>query len=57
MPLFQKIMIFYAVMAAISFIIVWFLSSDKKSIRLLSALLVAATWPLSLPVALLFSLF
>lgn len=57
MSLFQKIMIFYAVMALISFIIVWFLSSDKKSIRLLSAFLVAATWPLSLPVALLFSIF
>lgn len=35
----------------------WFLSHDKKRIRFLSAILVGATWPMSLPVALLFSLF
>ncbi|ENX4144623.1 GhoT/OrtT family toxin [Salmonella enterica] len=42
MTLFQKILIFYAVMAVISS---------------LSAFLVGATWPISFPVALLFSLF
>lgn len=35
----------------------WFLSHDKKRIRFLSAFLVGATWPMSFPVALLFSLF
>ncbi len=49
--------LFYAVMAVIAFIITWFLSYDKKSIRFLSAFLVGVTWPISFPVALLFSLF
>ncbi|EFR2601577.1 GhoT/OrtT family toxin [Salmonella enterica] len=57
MTLFQKILIFYAVMAVISFPITWFLTHDKKRIRFLSAFLVGATWPISFPVALLFSLF
>ncbi|EFO1270652.1 GhoT/OrtT family toxin [Escherichia albertii] len=57
MSLFQYILIFYAVMAVIAFIITWFLSYDKKSIRFLSAFLVGVTWPISFPVALLFSLF
>ncbi|CAQ89038.1 conserved hypothetical protein, putative transmembrane protein [Escherichia fergusonii ATCC 35469] len=57
MTIFQKMLIFYAVMAVISSIITWFLSHDKTSIRLLSAFLVGITWPMSLPVALLFSLF
>lgn len=48
---------FYAVMAAIAAITTWFLSRDKKRIRFLSAVLVGATWPMSFPVALLFSLF
>ncbi|ENC8855539.1 orphan toxin OrtT, partial [Shigella sonnei] len=39
------------------FLITWFLSHDKKRIRFLSAFLVGATWPMSFPVALLFSLF
>ncbi|EEL8127795.1 GhoT/OrtT family toxin [Salmonella enterica subsp. enterica serovar Dublin] len=55
MTLFQKILIFYAVMAVISS--TWFLTHDKKRIRFLSAFLVGATWPISFPVALLFSLF
>ena len=37
--------------------ITWFLSRDKKRIRFLSAVLVGATWPMSFPVALMFSLF
>ncbi|EJO6222047.1 GhoT/OrtT family toxin [Salmonella enterica] len=57
MTLFQKILIFYAVMAVISFLITWFLTHDKKRIRFLSTFLVGATWPISFPVALLFSLF
>ncbi|QRN27892.1 GhoT/OrtT family toxin [Salmonella enterica subsp. enterica serovar Napoli] len=57
MTFFQKILIFYAVMAVISFLITWFLTHDKKRIRFLSAFLVGATWPISFPVALLFSLF
>lgn len=52
MTLFQKILIFYAVMAVISFLITWFLTHDKKRIRFLSAFLVGATWPISFPVAL-----
>lgn len=57
MSLYQKMWVFYVVMAVISFVITWFLSHDKKSIRFLSAFLVAVTWPMSLPVVLLFSLF
>lgn len=37
MTLFQKILIFYAVMAVISSLITWFLTHDKKRIRFLSA--------------------
>ncbi|EOZ5464122.1 TPA: orphan toxin OrtT [Escherichia coli] len=57
MSLYQHMLVFYAVMAAIAFLITWFLSHDKKGIRFLSAFLVGATWPMSFPVALLFSLF
>lgn len=42
MTLFQKILIFYAVMAVISSLITWFLTHDKKRIRFLSAFLVGA---------------
>ncbi|EHJ82515.1 putative inner membrane protein [Salmonella enterica subsp. enterica serovar Baildon str. R6-199] len=35
MTLFQKILIFYAVMAVISSLITWFLTHDKKRIRFL----------------------
>lgn len=57
MSLYQNMLFFYAAMAAIAAIITWFLSHDKKRIRFLSAVLVGATWPMSFPVALLFSLF
>ncbi len=57
MSLYQYLLVFYAVMAAIAFVTTWFLSHDKKCIRFLSAFLVAVTWPMSFPVALLFSLF
>lgn len=57
MTLYQKMLAFYAVMAAISALITWFLSKDRKRIRFLSAFLVGSTWPMSFPVALLFSIF
>ena len=49
MSLYQKMLVFYAVMAVITAIITWFLSRDKKRIRFLSAVLVGATWPMSFP--------
>ncbi|ASV55556.1 hypothetical protein D3C76_1105860 [compost metagenome] len=57
MTLYQKMLVFYAVMAAICALITWFLSKDRKRIRFLSAFLVGSTWPMSFPVALLISLF
>lgn len=42
MSLYQHMLVFYAVMAAIAFLITWFLSHDKKRIRFLSAFLVAS---------------
>lgn len=57
MTLYQKMLVFYAVMAAICALITWFLSKDRKRIRFLSAFLVGSTWPMSFPVALLVSLF
>jgi hypothetical protein len=50
-------LVFYCVMALICAFITWFLSHDRKRIRLLSAFLVGSTWPMSFPVALLFSIF
>ena len=55
MTLYQKMLVFYAIMASICALITWFLSKDR--IRLLSAFLVGSTWPMSFPVALLISLF
>ncbi|MCE0824625.1 GhoT/OrtT family toxin [Buttiauxella sp. A2-C2_NF] len=57
MSVYQKMLVFYVVMSLITSIITWFLSRDKKSIKLLCSVLVGATWPMSFPVALLFSLF
>ncbi|GAB7394225.1 GhoT/OrtT family toxin [Enterobacter asburiae] len=57
MTLYQKMLVFYAIMASICALITWFLSKDRKRIRLLSAFLVGSTWPMSFPVALLVSLF
>ena len=57
MSLYQHMLVFYAVMAAIAFLFSLFLSHDMNLIRFLRALLVGATWPMSFPVALLFSLF
>lgn len=57
MTFYQKMLIFYMVMAAICAVITWFLTKDKPSIRLVAALLVGATWPFSFPMALLLSIF
>ncbi|HFE7524432.1 TPA: GhoT/OrtT family toxin [Salmonella enterica subsp. enterica serovar Newport] len=56
MSLYQEMLLVYNVMAILSGLIIWFISYEKKSIRLLSALLIGITWPMSFPVALLFSL-
>ncbi|EAN5797461.1 GhoT/OrtT family toxin [Salmonella enterica] len=56
MSAWEIIEIVYIVMFFVSGVIIWFLSCEEKSIRLLSAVLTGATWPISLPVALLFSL-
>ncbi|MFP1495903.1 GhoT/OrtT family toxin [Escherichia coli] len=55
MSLYQHMLVFYAVMA-IPFLITWFLSHDRTH-PFLSAFLVGATWPMSFPVALVFSCF
>lgn len=57
MDLYTKLLIFYGVMATICAFVTWFLTKEKRNMRLLSALLVGATWPISFPVALLISLF
>lgn len=57
MTLYQKMLIFYAVMGCVCAIISWFLTKDKLWVRLLAALLIGATWPFSFPMALLISLF
>jgi Protein of unknown function (DUF2566). len=57
MTLYQKMLVFYAVMATISALITWFLTKDSKRIRLIATFLIGATWPFSFPVALLLSLF
>lgn len=57
MDLYLKLLMFYAVMAVLSGIATWFLSKGSRSIKALSAFLVGATWPISFPVALVFSLF
>lgn len=57
MTLYQHMLVFYAVMSLICAIITWFLSHETKRIKLLSSILVGATWPISFPVALMFSLF
>jgi len=57
LELYTKLLIFYVAMAVLCAVATWFLAKDSRKIRLLSALLVGATWPISFPVALLFSLF
>lgn len=50
-------LVFYGVMATLATLITFFLAKDRLSMKVLSALLVGATWPMSFPVALMFSLF
>lgn len=57
MTVFEKMMVVYLAIGVASGLITWYLARDKPSIRLVCALLIGATWPLSFPVALLFSLF
>lgn len=57
MTFYLKMLVFYGVMALIATTITFFISRDRTRIRVLSAVLVGATWPMSFPVALLFSLF
>ncbi|QED80023.1 GhoT/OrtT family toxin [Escherichia coli] len=57
MALFSNILIFYVIGVNISFVIIWFISHEKTHIRLLSAFPGRNNLPMSLPVALLFSLF
>jgi len=57
MTLYQNMLIFYAVMATLCAFITWFLTKETPCIRLTATVLVGATWPLSFPVALMFSLF
>ncbi|MGJ7382704.1 GhoT/OrtT family toxin [Morganella morganii] len=48
----------YATGGLLSFILTFFLTKDPNPFfRLLSCLLIALTWPMSLPVVILFSLF
>lgn len=57
MTLYQHMLVFYAIVALVAAIITFFIAKDRISIKLLSAVLVGATWPMSFPVALLFALF
>ncbi|OON40448.1 DUF2566 domain-containing protein [Izhakiella australiensis] len=57
MSLYQSMLVFYAIVALVAAIVTFFIARDRISIRILSALLVGATWPISFPVALLFALF
>ena len=57
MTMFEKMMVIYLIIGVVSGLITWHLARDKPGIRLICALLIGATWPLSVPVALLFALF
>jgi hypothetical protein len=57
MTFYQYMLVFYAAMSLITAFVTWFLARDTKRIKLLSSVLVGATWPMSFPVALVFSLF
>lgn len=57
MTLYQHMLVFYGIVASIAALITFFIAKDKLSIKLLSAFLVGATWPMSFPVALMFALF
>jgi hypothetical protein len=48
MTLYQKMLVFTQSWLLCA-LITWFLSKDRKRIRLLSAFLVGSTWPMSFP--------
>lgn len=43
MTLYQKMLVFYAIMGVICAVISWFLTKESRVIRLLAALLIGAT--------------
>lgn len=43
MTLYQKMLVFYAIMGVICAVISWFLTKESRMIRLLAALLIGAT--------------
>ncbi|HCM63104.1 MAG TPA: DUF2566 domain-containing protein [Morganella sp. (in: Bacteria)] len=54
----QLVLTIYATIGLFAFILTFFLTKDPNPLfRLLSCLLIALTWPMSLPVVILFSLF
>ncbi|WP_165461044.1 GhoT/OrtT family toxin [Atlantibacter sp.] len=57
MTLYQKMWVFYIVMASLAGLVTYCIAKDSKRIKFLSAALIGATWPMSFPVALLFALF
>ncbi|HBC6574813.1 TPA: GhoT/OrtT family toxin [Proteus mirabilis] len=58
MSVIATIGIGYLIGAVLSFIITFFLTKDPGlAMRLLSAFLIAITWPLSFPMAIIFSIF
>ncbi|POP44268.1 DUF2566 domain-containing protein [Superficieibacter electus] len=57
MTFYQKMLVFYVVMAVFCAFVTWFLTKERRNIRLIAALLVGATWPFSFPMALLLSMF
>ncbi|HEI8459816.1 GhoT/OrtT family toxin [Proteus mirabilis] len=58
MSVIATIGIGYLIGAVLSFIITFFLTKDPNlAMRLLSAFLIAITWPLSFPMAIIFSIF
>ncbi len=58
MSVIATIGIGYLIGAVLSFVITFFLTKDPSlAMRLLSAFLIAITWPLSFPMAIIFSIF
>ncbi len=49
MTLYQKMLVFYAIMGVICAVISWFLTKESRMIRLLAALLIGATPAVQLP--------
>jgi len=56
-PLWVATQYFYLIGLLVSMVFTYLFSRDTIKIRFISALTIGLTWPLSLPVVLLFSLF